>query len=60
MLTVRRHITEDGHGPFQEWLKRLRDRVAGMQALTRANRIEGGHFGDHRFYRDGVLKLRIL
>lgn len=40
-------------------LKRLRDSQAKVAVVRRVTRIELGNFGDHKFCRDGVWKLRI-
>ena len=44
---------------FEEWLRRLRDRLAQGAIVARLKRIQGGNFGDHRSVGGGVSELRI-
>lgn len=59
MYEIRHFIAADGHDPYFDWLKRLRDPVAKVQIVKRVNRIALGNLGDHKFCRDGVWELRI-
>ena len=59
MFTVRHYLTADERDVFNEWLKTVRDPLVKLQVARRVNRVEQGNFGDHRFCRDGVWKLRI-
>ncbi|MFA4912882.1 MAG: type II toxin-antitoxin system RelE/ParE family toxin [Comamonadaceae bacterium] len=41
------------------WLGNLRDWQAKVAIVRRVARLANGHFGDHKFCRDGVWALRI-
>jgi putative addiction module killer protein len=43
---------------FDKWLKGLRDRVARVKIASRIERLEGGNFGDAKFF-GGIGELRI-
>jgi len=45
--------------PFEQWLRRLRDRRAQGAIVARIMRIQDGNFGDHRSVGGGVSELRI-
>lgn len=51
--------TEDGHSPFSEWLRGLRDRVAGARVRARLVRLRLGNFGDTSSFGGGLHELRI-
>jgi putative addiction module killer protein len=52
--------TSAGKKPFDEWLNKLRDRVAAEAVDSRLARIrDNGHFGDCRSVGHGVYELRI-
>src|SRR5258708_7666616 len=56
---IRRYKTSDGHPPFNEWLRRLRDKRAESAIDARLERMYDGNFGDHRFVGDSVWEIRI-
>ena len=43
---------------FQEWMARLRDRMAAKKIAQRIVRLQSGLFGDAKFF-DGIGELRI-
>ena len=49
-------VKSDG---FLRWLTRLRDKRAQAQIVVRIDRVEEGHFGDHRSVGGGVSELRV-
>lgn len=59
MYEIRHYLTLDGKDVYLDWLRKLRDVTARIAIDRRANRIELGNFGDHKFCRDGVWELRI-
>lgn len=58
-IEIREYITLSGKSPFNNWLMKLRDKEARAKILVRLDRLEIGHFGDHKYLRDGVSELRI-
>ncbi|WP_454743470.1 type II toxin-antitoxin system RelE/ParE family toxin [Cupriavidus necator] len=44
---------------FDGWLRGLKDNTPKIAVVRRLNRAEQGHFGDHKFCRDGVWELRV-
>ena len=56
---IRRYRSLEGDEPFTKWLSALPDRQARARILVRMERLGVGNFGDSRFIRDGVSKLRI-
>jgi putative addiction module killer protein len=59
MVEIRHYLTSDNKDVYLDWLRKLRDTTARIAIDRRLNRVELGHFGDHRFCRDGVWELRI-
>jgi putative addiction module killer protein len=56
---IRHYLTINGKDPYFDWLRSLRDTLARIAISRRINRLESGHFGDHKFCRDGVWELRV-
>jgi putative addiction module killer protein len=59
MYEIRHYLTDKEKDVYMEWRQKLRDTNAKIAVDRRINRVELGNFGDHRFCRDGVWKLRI-
>ena len=59
MYEIRHYLTTDEKDIYLDWLRKLRDVTAKIAINRRVTRIELGNFGDHKFCRDGVWKLRI-
>ena len=59
MYEIRHYLTDNERDLFMDWRLQLRDTKARIAVDRRINRMESGNFGDHRFCRDGVWKLRI-
>ena len=57
MFTVEYYTKSNGQIPVMEWLGTL-DNTTIARVLARLNRVAVGHFGDHKFVRDGVWELR--
>ena len=53
------HYTENGRDLFEEWLKALKDKRGQSAIYRRLDRVEYGHFGEHKPCRDGVWELVI-
>jgi putative addiction module killer protein len=43
---------------FQDWMARLRDRLAAKRIAQRIVRLQSGLFGDAKFF-DGIGELRV-
>jgi putative addiction module killer protein len=50
---------EAGHVPFQEWMDRLRDRLAKARIVARLAQLEKGSLGDSKSVGEGVIELRV-
>lgn len=59
MVEIRHYLTADSKDVFLDWLRRVRDPIAKVQIVKRVNQVEQDNFGDHKFCRDGVWKLRV-
>ena len=55
------HYLEPGsqRDVYTHWLRDLRDMPTKVGIVRRLARLAHGHFGDHKFCRDGVWALRI-
>jgi putative addiction module killer protein len=58
-LSVVQYVTNTGKVPYQEWLRRLKNKTAKASVIRRILRIELGDLGDHKRVGDGVSELRI-
>ena len=52
--------TTDGHVPFAEWLRDLRDHRARARIDARLARVRLGNLGDYQSVGEGVYELRIF
>ena len=60
MYEIQHYLTPgDERDLYVAWLGKLKDTTAKVSVVRRVTRIEQGHFGDHKFCRDGVWELRI-
>lgn len=59
MNEIIHYLTPDGQDLYQNWLDRVRDRVAKARITTRVNRVAVGAFGDCKPVGDGVWELRV-
>lgn len=61
LYTAKRYQDAKGKIPYTDWIKKLRkkDARAAAKIDIRVARAESGNFGDHKFERDGVWKLRV-
>ena len=60
LFRIEHYLRADGRGdPYMKWLSCLSDRQAKQAVIRQVGRFEQGHFGDHRFCRDGVWELRV-
>ncbi|MBQ6418186.1 MAG: type II toxin-antitoxin system RelE/ParE family toxin [Synergistaceae bacterium] len=53
------HYTENGRDVFDDWIKSLRDKRGQSAIYKRIDRVEEGHFGEHKPCREGVWELII-
>lgn len=59
MFEIVYYVREDGRSPFQEWMERLRDKLAKSRIVQRLRRVEDGNLGDVKPVGEGILELRI-
>lgn len=52
-------ISEDGHNPFRNWIRDIKDDKTRARIRIRLNRIRLGNFGDCKSVGKGVNELRI-
>ena len=57
--TVEMYVTLQGHVPFAEWLRGLRDGQVRARIRARLARVRLGNFGDAHAVGGGVWELRI-
>jgi putative addiction module killer protein len=50
---------DDGRCPFNDWLFKLRDKMAQARIIRRLHNIEAGNLGDFASVGEGVLELRV-
>ena len=60
IFELRVYVTKNGHSPFNDWLKGLRDLRARARVDIRLNRVRLGNLGDYVSIGDGVFELRIF
>lgn len=58
-VQVQLYIARNGRVPFEDWLKRLRDRQARAKIQTRIIRLRLGNMGDAKAVGEGVQELPI-
>jgi putative addiction module killer protein len=56
---IRTYERGDGTVPFNEWLNKLRDKVARGVIRARLNRVRLGLMGDCKSVGEGVSELRV-
>ena len=59
MFELRHYRTASGVDPFDELMKRLRDRIAVSMILARISRAVHGALGDCRSVGGGVWEMRM-
>ena len=59
MIEVREYRTAEGHSPFGDWLRGIRDSRARARILKRLDRVRLDLMGDCRSVGGGVLELRV-
>ncbi len=48
-----------GREPFNNWLRKLKDKTSAIRIRDRINRIEEfGNLGDSKYLNDGIYELR--
>lgn len=57
--TLENYLTEDGCGPFEEWIRSLRDGQGRGIIHARLGRVRKGNFGDCYPVGEGVHELKI-
>ncbi len=58
-ITILLYTAANKKSPFEEWVKRLKDRKARAKINVRIARVRLGNFGDHKSVGEGVYELRI-
>ena len=58
-MEILHYLTASGDDLYQQWLDALKDVKGRVAIQRRVDRVESGHFGDHKFCLDGVWELRI-
>ena len=58
-ITILLYTGANKKSPFEEWVKRLKDRKARAKINVRIARVRLGNFGDHKSVGEGVYELRI-
>ena len=58
-MEILHYLTASDDDPHQLWLDALKDLKGRVAIQRRVDRVERGHFGDHKFCQDGVWELRI-
>lgn len=58
-IVIKNYVTPEGRVPFEEWIRKLKDKRAATRILQRLNRVRLGNFGDSRSVGSGVCELRI-
>ena len=58
-MEILHYLTASGDDLYQQWLDALKDVKGRVAIQRRVDRVESGHFGDHKFCQDGVWELRI-
>ncbi|MEL7068240.1 MAG: type II toxin-antitoxin system RelE/ParE family toxin [Cyanobacteria bacterium J06581_3] len=56
---VKNYVTSGGKVPFEEWIRRVKDKRTVVRILQRIDRLRLGNFGDCRSVGSGVYELRI-
>lgn len=49
----------NGHAPFEDWIRSLKDKSFLARILNRIDRLRLGNFGDCKSVGGGVFELRI-
>lgn len=58
-ITILLYTAANRKSPFEEWVKRLKDRKARAKINVRIARVRLGNFGDHKSVGEGIYELRI-
>ena len=56
---IKSYTTPEGKSPFDDWLRKLKDKKAIARILQRIDRVSLGNFGDCRSVGKSVYELRI-
>ena len=56
---IKSYTTTEGKSPFDDWLRKLKDKKAIARILQRIDRVSLGNFGDCRSVGKSVYELRI-
>lgn len=54
------YITEEGHRPYSDWLKGLKDVRAKAKITAAIHKMRQGNFGDHKGVGEGVMEYRLF
>lgn len=56
---LRYYASESGKVPFVDWIKNIKDPTTRHRIRRRLDKVEVGHYGDHRGLNDGVYELKL-
>ena len=59
MFEIVHYQDKAGRLPFQEWMERLRDKLAKTRIVSRLRQLELGNMGDSKPVGEGIIELRI-
>jgi putative addiction module killer protein len=59
VIELIRYQQENGHEPYTEWFRSLRDKLAKARIGARLHQVEFGNLGDCKPVGDGVTELRV-
>ncbi|MDY0419233.1 type II toxin-antitoxin system RelE/ParE family toxin [Enterobacter sp. 170198] len=59
MKKVKHYLTADGHDPFDDYLRSVKDPIAKAMIATRIARMATGNYGDCKPCRESVSELKI-
>jgi putative addiction module killer protein len=60
VIELIRYRQEDGHEPYTEWFRNLRDQIAKNRIAARLRQIPSENFGDCKPVGEGVIELRTM
>jgi putative addiction module killer protein len=57
--TLLNYIAPNGKEPFEEWLKKIKDKVIRARIRRRLDKLSLGHYGDVKAIEGGIFELRL-
>ncbi len=59
LIHVEVYVTARGEAPFEQWISRLKDRVARAKVRVQIDRVTLGNLGKCRFLKGAMGELRV-